>query len=144
MSELNTMDKLKHIAYRIIQNNANRDKDKKQVLKTAKGRVIYLSVNDISRIAFELQKAVINQTTMLTLITVSPATGAMIPTEVTISELIFMGEELSKFSNTIDSKTASNINKVRNAKDINEVMDLIKSIKEDNDRLEIIYQNSVR
>lgn len=144
MSELNTMDKLKHIAYRIIQNNANRDKDKKQVLKTAKGRVIYLSVNDISRIAFELQKAVINQTTMLTLVTVSPATGAMIPTEVTISELIFMGEELSKFSNTIDSKTASNINKVRNAKDINEVMDLIKSIKEDNDRLEIIYQNSVR
>lgn len=144
MSELNTMDKLKHIAYRIIQNNANRDKDKKQVLKTAKGRVIYLSVNDISRIAFELQKAVINQTTMLTLITVSPVTGAMIPTEVTISELIFMGEELSKFSNTIDSKTASNINKVRNAKDINEVMDLIKSIKEDNDRLEIIYQNSVR
>mgnify|MGYP001781553375 FL=1 len=144
MSELNTMDKLKHIAYRIIQNNANRDKDKKQVLKTAKGRVIYLSVNDISRIAFELQKAVINQTTMLTLITVSPATGAMIPTEVTISELIFMGEELSKFSNTIDAKTASNINKVRNAKDINEVMDLIKAIKEDNDRLEIIYQNSVR
>lgn len=144
MSELNTMDKLKHIAYRIIQNNANRDKDKKQVLKTAKGRIIYLSVNDISRIAFELQKAVINQTTMLTLITVSPVTGAMIPTEVTISELIFMGEELSKFSNTIDSKTASNINKVRNAKDINEVMDLIKSIKEDNDRLEIIYQNSVR
>lgn len=144
MSELNTMDKLKHIAYRIIQNNANRDKDKKQVLKTAKGRVIYLSVNDISRIAFELQKAVINQTTMLTLITVSPATGAMIPTEVTISELIFMGEELSKFSNTIDSKTASNINKVRNAKDINEVMELIKSIKEDNDRLELIYQNSVR
>lgn len=144
MSELNTMDKLKHIAYHIIQNNANRDKDKKQVLKTAKGRVIYLSVNDISRIAFELQKAVINQTTMLTLITVSPVTGAMIPTEVTISELIFMGEELSKFSNTIDSKTASNINKVRNAKDINEVMDLIKSIKEDNDRLEIIYQNSVR
>lgn len=144
MSELNTMDKLKHIAYRIIQNNANRDKDKKQVLKTAKGRVIYLSVNDISRIAFELQKAVINQTTMLTLITVSPVTGAMISTEVTISELIFMGEELSKFSNTIDSKTASNINKVRNAKDINEVMDLIKSIKEDNDRLEIIYQNSVR
>ena len=144
MSELNTMDKLKHIAYRIIQNNANRDKDKKQVLKTAKGRVIYLSVNDISRIAFELQKAVINQTTMLTLVTVSPATGAMIPTEVTISELIFMGEELSKFSNTIDSKTASNINKVRNAKDINEVMDLIKSIKEDNDRLDIIYHNSVR
>lgn len=144
MSELKTMDKLKHIAYRIIQNNANRDKDKKQVLKTAKGRVIYLSVNDISRIAFELQKAVINQTTMLTLVTVSPVTGAMIPTEVTISELIFMGEELSKFSNTIDSKTASNINKVRNAKDINEVMDLIKSIKEDNDRLEIIYQNSVR
>lgn len=144
MSELNTMDKLKHIAYRIIQNNANRDKDKKQVLKTAKGRVTYLSVNDISRIAFELQKAVINQTTMLTLITVSPVTGAKIPTEVTISELIFMGEELSKFSNTIDSKTASNINKVRNAKDINEVMALIKSIKEDNDRLELIYQNSVR
>ena len=81
---------------------------------------------------------------MLTLITVSPVTGAMIPTEVTISELIFMGEELSKFSNTIDSKTASNINKVRNAKDINEVMALIKSIKEDNDRLELIYQNSVR
>lgn len=136
------LDELKIVAYRLISNNIIRDKAKRQRMETAKRVYVYLAVSDIARLTYEIQKAMINQNRTVQLVTVNFKGGYDVA-EVSISELMFMAEELIKFSNVIDSDASKNMNRIRFAKDTQTVLAIMDQIQQRSNEMELTYQKTL-
>ena len=136
------LDELKIVAYRLISNNIIRDKAKRQRMETAKRVYVYLAVSDIARLTYEIQKAMINQNRTAQLVTVNFKGGYDVA-EVSISELMFMAEELIKFSNVIDSDASKNMNRIRSAKDTQTVLAIMEQIQQRSNEMELTYQKTL-
>lgn len=136
------LDELKIVAYRLISNNIIRDKAKRQRMETAKRVYVYLAVSDIARLTYEIQKAMINQNRTVQLVTVNFKGGYDVA-EVSISELMFMAEELIKFSNVIDSDASKNMNRIRSAKDTQTVLAIMDQIQQRSNEMELTYQKTL-
>ena len=136
------LDELKIVAYRLISNNIIRDKAKRQRMETAKHIYVYLAVSDIARLTYEIQKAMINQNRTVQLVTVNFKGGYDVA-EVSISELMFMAEELIKFSNVIDSDASKNMNRIRSAKDTQTVLAIMEQIQQRSNEMELTYQKTL-
>ena len=136
------LDELKIVAYRLISNNIIRDKAKRQRMETAKRIYVYLAVSDIARLTYEIQKAMINQNRTVQLVTVNFKGGYDVA-EVSISELMFMAEELIKFSNVIDSDASKNMNRIRFAKDTQTVLAIMDQIQQRSNEMELTYQKTL-
>ena len=136
------LDELKIVAYRLISNNIIRDKAKRQRMETAKRIYVYLAVSDIARLTYEIQKAMINQNRTVQLVTVNFKGGYDVA-EVSISELMFMAEELIKFSNVIDSDASKNMNRIRSAKDTQTVLAIMEQIQQRSNEMELTYQKTL-
>ena len=136
------LDELKIVAYRLISNNIIRDKAKRQRMETAKRIYVYLAVSDIARLTYEIQKAMINQNRTAQLVTVNFKGGYDVA-EVSISELMFMAEELIKFSNVIDSDASKNMNRIRSAKDTQTVLAIMEQIQQRSNEMELTYQKTL-
>jgi len=144
MSEQNTFEGLKNLAYRTIESNAIRAKNRKLKL-VVNGVVIFLAPSDLGYLASIVAEKSLNQEyeDLITIEFVRNDMPMLDVTKLSINAIRSLCRELRSFSQRIDLLASTNIHKVEMCKNQDELIELIDSIIKSEEKIESDYRSSL-
>lgn len=144
MSEQNTFEGLKNLAYRTIESNAIRAKNRKLKL-VVNGVVIFLAPSDLGYLASIIAEKNLNQEyeDLITIEFVRNDMPMLDVVKLSIGAIRSLCRELRSFSQRIDLLAATNIHKVELCKTKDELIEVIDSIVKSEEKIESDYRSSL-
>ena len=141
---MDTFEEIKNLAYRTIETNAIRAKNRKLKL-VVNGTVVYLAPNDIGYLSFLLAEKVLSQDydEFIDLEFVRSDVPLIDIRKLSASMVRSLCKELQSFSLRIDLLAAKNLDALSKCNTEEEIMKLLDSIVKNEEKIELDYRKSI-